>query len=154
MVSGELKITRRRLPHWSVRGATYFVTFRTQRGVLSETERTLVLNHVKQGANQFYTLVACVVMPNHIHVIFSADRSYSLEQIMRGMKGVSAYKVNETRGTEGEVWQHESFDRIIRSQKELYAKLRYMLNNSLKARLVEDPWGYTGWYCNEEYFRR
>jgi hypothetical protein len=79
---------------------------------------------------------------------------YDLERIMKGIKGVSANKINNSRGLTGTVWQTESFDRIIRSEKELQGKLLYMLNNPMEAGLTEDRWNYSGWYCNEEFFRR
>lgn len=139
MVSPELTITRRRLPHWSLDGSMYFVTFRTRGNVLGGNERIAVLNHIKSGMSTFYTLVACVVMPDHVHVIFMADRGYSLRQIMKGMKGVSSHRLNESRKERLQIWQHESFDRIIRSEKELYGKLSYMLNNPVKAGIAEDP---------------
>jgi putative transposase len=132
----------------------YFVTFRVHRGELTESERIPILDHIKSGDNRFYTLVACVVMPDHVHVIFLADRGYSLEHIMKGIKGVSSRRINQARETRAQVWQHESFDRIVRSQKELYGKLVYMLNNPVEAGIVRSGWKYSGWYCNEEYFRR
>jgi REP element-mobilizing transposase RayT len=154
LVSGELKITRRRLPHWSLDGAMYFVTFRVHKGELTESERILVLEHIKSGDNRFYTLVASVVMPDHVHVMFMADRGYSLEHIMKGMKGVSSRMVNRARKTRIQIWQHESFDRIVRSQEELYGKLLYMVNNPVEKGISRTGWKYIGWYCNEEYFHR
>jgi REP element-mobilizing transposase RayT len=154
MAKHEIKITRRHLPHWSLDGAMYYVTFRPASGELRSSERALVLNHIKEGDGEYYTLVGCVVMPDHAHVILMADLGYSLEKIMKGVKGASARKLNIARGSRGKIWQHESFDRIVRCEKELHGKLVYMLNNPLKAGLVEDPWRYRGWYCNKDYFRR
>ena len=132
----------------------YFVTFRVHKGKLKGSDRTLALDHIKDGDSRFYTLVACVIMPNHVHVIFLGDRGYSLDRIMKGMKGASARKINLAKKSRAEIWQHESFDRIIRSEKELHGKLVYMLNNPLKAGLTKHPWRYKWWYCNEAYFKR
>jgi putative transposase len=154
MPTSELHITRRHLPHWSSAGATYFVTSRAIDGKLTVEEEAATLEHIKGGHNKFYTLVAAVVMPDHFHLIVMADMGYDLTAIMRGIKGVSARKINLGRCTVGSVWQDESFDRIIRSEQELYGKLQYMLNNPLKAGLTDDPWSYHGWYCNEGFFKR
>lgn len=135
-------------------GAMYFVTFRVQNGILDQRERGLVLNHIVSGDSKFYSLVACVVMPNHVHAVFLADQGYSLEQVMKGVKGASSRIVNAKRKSHGNLWQHESFDRIVRSEKELQGKLKYMLNNPVKAGLVDDGWSYFGWYCNQEFFQR
>jgi hypothetical protein len=48
----------------------------------------------------------------------------------------------------GSIWQDESWDRIIRDQKELDEKLHYMLYNPVRKGLVEDPWEWDGWLYN------
>jgi len=156
----ELKITRRHLPHWTLKGATYFVTFRTVRGELSVEEQKLVLEHIIEGNEKFYTLIAAVVMPDHAHLLLTPREEYSLSRIMKGIKGASARQVNlrrtdtnvhsAKRGTSGSIWQDESFDRIIRDQSELNEKLSYMLNNPVKRGLTESPWDYHGWYFNDK----
>jgi hypothetical protein len=65
---------------------------------------------------------------------------------MKGIKGVTARRLNRNRGTRGSIWQDESFDRIVRDQAELEKKLNYMFTNSVKVGLVDDPWDYVGWY--------
>jgi len=146
-----LKITRRKLPHWTLKGATYFVTFRTLRGELSVGEQKTVLEHIKEGDGKFYELIAVVIMPDHIHILLIPMEGYALSRIMKGVKGVSAHKINLIRKTKGNVWQDESYDRIIRDQEELNEKLNYMLNNPVKKGLTDDPWNYHGWYFNERY---
>ncbi len=156
----ELKITRRHLPHWTLKGATYFVTFRTVRGELSVEEQKLVLEHIIEGNEKFYTLIAAVVMPDHAHLLLTPKEEYSLSRIMKGIKGASARQVNlrrkdtnvrsTKRGTSGSIWQDESFDRIVRDQNELNEKLSYMLNNPVKRGLTESPWDYQGWYFNDK----
>jgi hypothetical protein len=62
----ELKITHRRLPHWRLAGATYFVTFRLAQGRLNADEITLVCDHIVVGDPTYYELTAVVVMPDHV----------------------------------------------------------------------------------------
>ena len=143
-----LQITKRHLPHWTVEGATYFVTFRFRQGVMDKSERLIVLQHIKNGDDRFYDLAAAVVMPDHVHVVFRPGQGYALSRIMKGMKGVSARLINESRNRRGTVWQNESYDHIIRSQNELIQKISYMLNNPVKEGLTDDPWTYDGWFCN------
>jgi putative transposase len=126
MATSELHITRRHLPHWSSEGATYFVTSRVADGKLTVKEQAITLEHIKDGHNKFYTLIAAVAMPDHLHLIVMADMGYDLTAVMRGIKGVSARKINQATCAVGSVWQDESFDRIIRSEQELYGKLQYM----------------------------
>jgi formylmethanofuran dehydrogenase subunit E-like metal-binding protein len=71
---------------------------------------------------------------------------------MKGIKGVSAYKINKSRNSKGELWQQESFDRIIRDEKEYNEKMTYMYYNPFKKELVDDPEKYEWWYLNEEIY--
>lgn len=145
----ELKKATRNLPRWRLEGSTYYVTFRTASGELSEHERGIVLSHVADGRDKYYTLIAIVVMPDHVHVVLRPDRGYDLSRIMKGVKGASARKINEHRKTTGHVWQDESYDRIMRNEAELNEKLKYMLENPVKRNLVGDGWDYPWWLLNE-----
>lgn len=147
----QLQITRRNLPHWALRGSTYFVTFRTIHYELSVEERKLVLENIINHNEKFYTLIAVVVMPDHVHLVLTPKEECTLSRIMKGIKGSTARQLNLKRGNSGSIWREESFDRIIRDQKELDEKLNYMLNNPLKKNLVDDPYNYHGWYFNEKY---
>ncbi len=146
MRDDRLHIHRRHLPHWQLRGATYFVTFRIAAGTLSMPERLLVLNHLRSGDGPFYDLLAAVVMPGHAHGVLQPNDGVDLPRIMKGIKGVSARLVNAARGTRGALWQDESFDRIIRDADELTGKLEYTIGNPVKAGLVEDPSMYPALY--------
>lgn len=144
----DLRITRRRLPHWELEGSTYFVTFRLIGSILTAPERRIVLEHIIAGHGRFYTLIAATVMPDHAHVLIEPKAGVALSRIMKGTKGASSRAVNKARGEHGSLWQEESFDRIVRDQQELDEKLHYMLNNAAKRGLVEDPWLYDGWFFN------
>ncbi len=147
-----LKINKRNLPHWELPDSVYFITFNLLNGKLTDDEIILVRNHIIEGHNKFYGLYAAVVMNTHAHVILRPFEDYSLSRIMKGIKGVSANLLNNERGTRGSLWQDESFDRIIRDEKEFNEKLEYMFNNPIKAGITEDTWSYIGWYLNEEMF--
>jgi REP element-mobilizing transposase RayT len=109
-----------------------------------------VLNHIKEGHQIYYSLAAAVVMPDHVHMILTPNAGCELDRIMKGIKGLSARKINTLRGTSGSVWQDESFDRIIRGQDEFDEKVRYMFDNAVKKGLTDDPWSYHSWFCAEE----
>ena len=149
--SPELRITRRNLPHWTVEGAIYFVTFRLKSGVLSSADQRIVFNHIKRGDGKFYILIAVVVMPDHVHLIFKPLKEYSLSRVMKGIKGVSARLVNKSRNSRGPLWQDESYDRIMRNAGELHQKINYMYYNPGRAGLIEDPDEYPFWYYNENW---
>jgi RecG-like helicase/REP element-mobilizing transposase RayT len=140
--SSELQQTRRNLPHWSIDGATYFVTFRA-RAVLSSIEQQIVFQHIIEGNTIFYHLDACVVMPDHVHLVLRLLPEYPLSQTMQGIKGISAQKINQYHQTVGtHIWQVESFDHIICNQEEQDEKFIYICNNPVKAGLVENMKDY------------
>lgn len=148
--TSNLEITRRHLPHWTANNAAYFITFRIKNGELSKEEQVLVLNIIMDGNEKYYRLYAVIVMPDHVHLIVTLEKEFSLSRIMKGIKGTSARRINELRNNKGSIWQDESFDRILRNEKELFEKLNYMLNNPLKAGLTDDPLNYHGWYLNDK----
>ena len=148
--SQELEIKRRNLPHWSMDGAWYFITFRVLFGKLSEREVCIVVEHIKRGHSKYYRLIAVSVMPDHVHVILCPNAGVSLSSIIRGIKGPAARLINSVRGTIGSLWQDERWDRIIRDDSELQEKLTYMLQSPVKERLIEDPWSYSGWFFNTQ----
>lgn len=140
--------TRRNLPHIQRPGATYFLTFRKLQGQLAPEDRDLVMQSCLYADGKQYCLHAAVVMPDHVHLLISPLEShpgeyYQLAEIMRGIKGASARRVNERAKTTGSIWQDETFDRIIRDESEFFEKLQYIMANPRTAGIetgVAYPW--------------
>jgi len=94
-------------------------------------------------------------MPNHVHaVVRPLDGSAKpLEAIVGGWKQFSAGRINRERGSRGEVWQDETFDRIIRDEEHLWRAIQYIGRNPGKANLAPDAyslwvrpeWEALGW---------
>jgi putative transposase len=141
-----MRMTRRHLPHWSREGSVYFVTFRTAMGTLTPAERSLIFGHLRSGDGRFYTLIATCVMPDHVHILIRPNDGMEMSRVLKGIKGVTARLINQARGTRGHVWQDESWDRIVRDEREFTEKLNYMLNNPVAKGLVQNPWEYDGWF--------
>jgi REP element-mobilizing transposase RayT len=96
---------------------------------------------------KFYDLIAYTIMPNHFHLLidFSVQLNNTqdyvqLEWVMKYIKGGSAYTINKTLGRKGQFWQRESYDRVVRDEREFYNIIRYILLNPVKTNLVE-YWG-------------
>jgi REP element-mobilizing transposase RayT len=142
---------RRQLPHLQVDDRQHFVTFCTDhRWILPERVRSIVLNCCVHNNGKKFDLRVAVVMPDHVHMIFTplVDREAmevcSLAEIMDAIKGASAHKVNKALGRKGRVWQPESFDHVVRSSEGLDAKIQYLLENPVRRGLVAEwadyPW--------------
>jgi putative transposase len=143
--------TRRHLPHWTLPGSTYYVTFHLINGELAAAERRIVLDHVRSGHGRFYDLAAVSVMPDHVHIILKPQDRFTPSRIMKGIKGVSARLLNLHRNSTGHVWQEESWDRVIRDVAEFDEKVQYMHDNPVKAGLVADGDAYDGWFFNPDF---
>lgn len=91
-----------------------------------------------------------VIMPNHVHGIIEIinDRyfktadyvgnglkpfptDHGLPEIVRGFKTFSSRKINRLEGNKYFQWQKSFYDRVIRSEKELFDIREYITNNPL-----------------------
>ena len=99
--------------------------------------------HIGETDKQLYRLAACVVMSNHVHVL--VEPFVSMARITQWIKGTTARQANELLGRSGKpFWQHESYDRWVRNDKEYQRIIRYIEFNPVAAGLVERierwPW--------------
>ena len=147
-----LKITKRKRPHWTIDGATYFVTFTLKEGELTEEEQGIVFDHILKGNEKYYDLFSFVVMPDHVHLLFTLNSDYTLSKVMQGVKGVSSRLVNIHRGVTRINWIDESYDRIMRDKQELENVVRYIEQNPYKAGLVKEGNApYPFYYIDEDW---
>jgi putative transposase len=93
-------------------------------------------------------LRAVVVMPDHVHLIFTplvdmkSSEVFSLARITKAIKGTSADLINQRLSRPGRVWQEESFDRVLRVSEKLDEKIAYILDNPVRKGLVQSAEEY------------
>ena len=92
-------------------------------------------------------LHAAVIMPNHVHLLFSVLRNqsgwpFTLIEILQSLKSSSAHSINKLLRRSGPVWQEESFDHVLRSDESSKQKLEYIRQNPVRAGLAERPEKY------------
>ena len=141
--------TRRHLPHLAKRDRTYFVTFATRdRFVLPPPARQIALDCCIHDHGLTYWLHTAVVMPDHAHLLFVPMEEWTLDRILRRVKGVSARQINQHLQRSGPLWQDESFDRMLRSDEDVQKKGEYIANNPVRRGLAaapaEYPWLWRG----------
>jgi putative transposase len=84
------------------------------------------------------SLHAYVVMPNHVHVLWTPQESLPL--LIRRVKGTAARSANQILGRVGKpFWQAEYFDRVVRTDKEFSQIRCYIEWNPVTAALVANP---------------
>ena len=138
--SSELVVKSRKLPHLTVTGATYFVTFRTHaRFQLPPNARDLVIAAIQAQPQKSIDLDAMVVMPDHVHAILRVLDGYTLSQVLQRIKGQSSRQINQILQRQAPVWLVESFDHIIRHAAELEDKMEYIRQNPAKQGLEDSP---------------
>lgn len=133
-LTDDFNIYRRHLPHFRSRGRIYFVTWRLAKGQtdLTAQERTPVADALKHFDGTRYDLFGYVVMNDHVHVLVYPEDKYQLEDITHSWKSFTAHQIVDVFGRQPPLWQHESFDRIVRYEAELYEKMQYIMNDPFK----------------------
>ena len=159
--------TRRNLPHFERPWGKYMVTFTTRdRDILSEAERTIVLDSILHSSQlgQIHLYAACV-MPDHVHLLiepqvksFDQDSNptfYTLTEILQPIKSVTSHKILKERRSVLQndhiknLWEQESFDRLIRSESDLIEKYDYVIGNPVADKLVTQAKDYAWSWCRE-----
>ncbi len=132
---GEQRESRRNLPHIQNPGKSYFVTFRVREGiVLSAEAKTIALNAVKYWHGRKMELHAVVIMPDHVHMLltpflYDDGSMVPLGELMHSIKSYSAHRINDLTGHGGPLWLDESWDRIMRNEKEFAETFEYIETN-------------------------
>ncbi len=83
--------------------------------------------------HQRYDLDEVVVMPNHVHLLVKPLAGHGLTDILHSWKSYTANRINERLGRVGQLWQHESYDHIVRNEAAMNAIRRYIRENPSKA---------------------
>jgi putative transposase len=98
-----------------------------------------------------YKLFAFCIMPNHVHVLFELlyekePQTYPVTKILTSIKVFTAGSSNKILHRNGQFWHRESYDHVVRNEKEFENIILYILQNPVKAGFVSDwrdwKWGY------------
>jgi REP element-mobilizing transposase RayT len=98
-------------------------------------KQTLELHNAIQ-----YDLYAWCVMPNHVHVVVELSSGSTLARTLHSWKSYTANAINRFLGRSGRLWQREYFDRLIRDREDLLGTVQYVIDNPVKAGLIDWPW--------------
>lgn len=139
---------RRNLPHYQKDERAHFITFTTcKRWILPPEARDLVLRHCLQENGRKFQAHTVVIMPDHVHMIFtplrdSSTQPYTLAEIVGPIKGASAHSINRLLHRKGSVWLDESFDHVLRSEERVQDRIEYLRQNPVRKGLVRSPEEY------------
>lgn len=109
----------------------------------------IVADKMHQYDQNLYNLIAYCIMSNHVHLLFTTEgyENANITKIMQLIKGGSSYLCNKVLERKGDFWQKESYDHYVRNQREFTNIEHYIIQNPVKASLLEDweKWEFTYW---------
>jgi putative transposase len=103
----------------------------------------------KQNVWQVY---AYCLMPDHLHLVvqLTAGEGASLprQDILTVLAQFKSFTTRSAwkAGLDGQLWQHDQWDRLLRHEREFHQRCQYVLDNPVRKGLVEDwtLWPYSG----------
>jgi len=113
--------------------------------------RVVVQNMKQQHQQQNVNSLAFVIMPDHVHWLFTLQNNKSLSEVVKSVKGGSAYKIQKIRRKQSEIianqplWQDGYYDHAIRKEEDLQKMARYIVANPLRANIVKNIGDYPLW---------
>ncbi|MCC7478253.1 transposase [bacterium] len=124
-------IYRTDLPHWRLKGATYYLTWRLHKtqSPMTPAERDRVASALEFFNKERYWMLAYVVMDDHVHLVFSLMGSETVQKQVQSWKTFSSKDICRYSDRTAPFWQPDYYDRIIRSENDLIEKIEYVLSN-------------------------
>jgi REP element-mobilizing transposase RayT len=93
------------------------------------------------------TRYAACLMPDHLHLLI-APAAGNLADVLSGWKRYSANRVRRL-GLAGKCWQRSFYDHALRTDEDLHAAAEYIVQNPVRAGLVDDwrkyPFAWHRW---------
>jgi len=93
-------------------------------------------------------LLAWVILDNHYHVIFKAQRGNLLPRFFGRLHGSASRQINQRDSRVGrQVW-HNYWDTSIRTEGDLWTRFNYLHNNPVKHGYVQDlrDWEFSSYH--------
>ena len=109
----------------------------------------VVFEQILKFDGEFYDLLALCVMSNHVHLLIDCEKyqKLRLDKIMKRIKGPTAIELNRQLGLKGQFWEKESYDHLVRGLEESQRIEKYILENPVKAGIVNNwenyPFSYS-----------
>ena len=137
---------RKHLPHgrpdWIDDRNTLFVTLcHKHRGVshFNCDKAWMALVHAAEhlSARGKWTPLLLLAMPDHVHALVRIPREHDIGKVIGWFKRTTSYGCPT-------LWQADGFDHRLRGQSEYHAKRSYILQNPVRAKMVErsEQWLY------------
>lgn len=120
----------------------FFVTVNLRRSLpaLCDAEFASILASFEESHRRLgFLLCGYVLMPDHWHGLLWPHYPLTISRLVQDIKYVSSRRVNRQRGSAGQLWQHQFWDRFVRHAKEFGQRLDYMHFNPVRRGLAAKP---------------
>ena len=135
---------------------TFFTTTKVSMGrrlLQSERNAGLLIDVLRSlVAERAFKLHDFVVMPDHLHLLFTIGDGMTVEKAMQLVKGRFSFRLGKEFDFKGEVWQKGFSEEQVLGDTSFQACRAYIANNPVKAGLVDSPEKYE--YCFESLSRK
>lgn len=147
------------MKHFYLESHAYFVTTVTyqRQNIFAGDDNCDILIKVLQFYREriHFSIFGYVILPDHFHAIIQVPEDKSISTIMRGIKRSSAFQINQNLNRRGPVWQAGYYEHVIRSTRDLKARLDYIHKNPLKTGVVKELEkykysSYRSYYFNDD----
>jgi putative transposase len=103
----------------------------------------VAMQFLRFGTAFGFEVIAYVVMPDHIHLLAAGQLDDSLlKPYMHRFKQETGYEWKHRRHHRTRLWQEGYYDRILRDNDPTEGVVRYILENPVRAGLVDDARAY------------
>lgn len=106
----------------------------------------IVSEAIQHRDGKQYNLHSYTIMPNHVHMMMTLlPDAPVLFKVMQDLKKYTGLHSNRSLGRDGQFWEDESYDHVVRSEKSFYRVVNYIIRNPVKACFVKEwqQWPHT-----------
>jgi putative transposase len=137
------------------KGHLHFVTcscYGRRRYLDTPRLRNLFLAFLEQAREVYgFRVVGYVVMPEHFHLLMSEPDRGTVSTALQVVKQRFARRVNQTDGSEQQIWQRRFYDFNVYSAGKVEEKVGYIHLNPVRRGLAATPaewvWSSAGFYA-------
>jgi len=123
----------------------YFLTFCTEKRarllVDDDTVDLVWTQFLRAASGENMAILACVFMPDHVHLVTEGEaEDTDLKRFISRAKQLSGYHYAQSKGSR--LWQRYGYEHLLRDEEPTRATLAYVLENPVRAKLVETVWDH------------
>jgi len=137
---------------YSVENFSYFITmnfkYKLNDRIISSLYESLLNIFIETD----FICEAIIVMPDHLHFVTKkeVESYFTLSDLICKLKSKSVYLLKQKKLIPESFWNKKYFDHVIRNEKDWLEKIRYIINNPIKAKIVNSGDRYPYLYYNFE----